>query len=437
MAHPRIKFCICAGFCVLASQGAFAFDLGVNTHFGKGMGDPSVAQAWLQRAGVNAVRDELYWYDVEREPGKFALAGRASQAVATYKVLAAKGIHVSLLLGYGNSLYDGGSQPATPEGRAAFSRYAAWAVEQTRDFVYAYEVWNEWNLGSGTRPKVRQGDPDGYARLVGATVPSVRSMATARPVKVVAGGLGDDIGDWPWARGASRAGAFRDADVVSVHLYNYSVPMRRAGAEELLERARSFVDVIPRGKSVWINEVGWPTHTGRFGLKEDEAAREMSKFLVGVRSVPAVSGVWIYELFDSGTDDSEREHRFGMLRQDGTEKPAGCRLRSLGADVRDAEFVRRIEQRDVVAYVLRTSGGYLVGAWPKRGAAADGAVVDIEASPSDVESLGGGCRDGLDNVQVQRGAGGVLSLSAEVSDAPLLFRVKAQKLPSLVIHAAN
>jgi polysaccharide biosynthesis protein PslG len=53
---------------------------------------------------------------------------------------------------------------------------------------------------------------------------------------------------------------------------------------------------------------------------------------------PWVAGVWFYELQDGGDDPANREHRFGLLRRDGSEKPAGCALRELGAQVAGRPF---------------------------------------------------------------------------------------------------
>lgn len=418
--------CLLGAITLSVCVGANAFELGVNTHFGKGMGDAALATNWISRSGVSAIRDEIYWYDVEKTTGRFAADGRAAKALEVYRDFNRRGTKVSLLLGYGNGLYDNGSQPFTQQGRDAFGRYADWVASETSDYVAAYEIWNEWNIGSGTRPKTRTGDPLGYAQLVKAVVPGLRSKSTAT---IVAGGLGDDLGGWPWAKAAMSAGAFMGADVISVHLYNYSVPPRRAGIEELLERTRGFVEKVSGDKPIWINEVGWPTHEGKFGLSEAEAARELGKFLVGVRSIASVTGVWIYELFDSGSDSSEREHRFGLLRQDGSEKPAGCRLRSLGSLIRQATFVSRFEQGGVVGYVLRTSDGYLVGAWPQRGSQYGSASVQLPVRPSSVSSLGGDCGDGMDDVQVRSaGEGGAVITGQQ--GAPVIFRLKGVTQPS-------
>jgi polysaccharide biosynthesis protein PslG len=136
-----------------ANNFVFGLELGVGTHFGQGRGDPAFAFKWMKSAGMNSFRDEIYWSNVEFQSDKFAPDAKAQLSLKAFSEAKSQGINPILILSYGNPIYDGGTQPYSEKGRAAFAAYAAWLCKQLKDKVEYFEVWNEWNLGAGTFPK--------------------------------------------------------------------------------------------------------------------------------------------------------------------------------------------------------------------------------------------------------------------------------------------
>lgn len=409
---------------LLVPAGSFAFELGVGTHVGQGRNDLSVSLARIRQASLTSFRDEIYWYDLERTPGRFFIDGRALMTEAYYISGAQAGLRPMIVLGYGNSLYDNGSQPHSEKGLAAFEKYAGWISGRLGKSVSYVEIWNEWNIGSGTRPKVRVGDPAAYVRLVDR---ASRAIRAANPsAKVVVGGVGDDFGGWPWLTRAMDLGVLDFADALSVHLYNYSAPVEDAGADEMVERLRDLqrrVRTYSKGRKIplLVTEMGWPTHLGPKGVLQSEASRELAKFLVAARSLEDLGGVWIYELWDGGDDSSDKEHRFGLVSRDFREKPGGCRLRSIAAFVQRAVVIQAFRTDRAVGYVLNDSDRTLVAAWRQRKIPGGlPLVLKVRVGSGSIEPLGGNCRDGLDLVAIRLNAG---EAEIDVGSSPSFFWV--------------
>jgi hypothetical protein len=287
--------------------------------------------AWMAASGMSSLRDEIYWSDVETKPGIYALRGRALRTAEVLRRAHQTGLLPLLILGYGNPLYDRGSQPSSPEGRKAYAAYAKWLVRTLGPHAPYVEVWNEWNLGAGTRPKVSAGSPEAYVALLGETYAAIKS---ARPeTKVLAGAMGGDGEGWPWLRAALAAGLLRHADGLSVHLYNHAGPRAGGGVPEFvkrLEELRALLAAHGRPKlPIYVTETGWPNHLGPGRISEEEAARRAVRLVLELRAMPQIAGVWFYEFMDSGSSVFESEHNFGLLRGRREEKPIACALRAL------------------------------------------------------------------------------------------------------------
>ncbi|HEY6730584.1 MAG TPA: glycosyl hydrolase [Solirubrobacterales bacterium] len=78
-------------------------------------------------------------------------------------------------------------------------------------------------------------------------------------------------------------------------------------------------------KPIWITEYGESTaDCGEECVGEDTQAKHLQQMLDAVvsRSDWGVKMISVFQLRDRGTDSGDRERQFGLLRQDGSEKPA-------------------------------------------------------------------------------------------------------------------
>jgi hypothetical protein len=341
------------------AQGPAPFQFGVSVHVGQNRNSLKDTTAALTNAGL-AFRDEVLWSHVETRDGMKALPPSfndldqlVSDAVRRHKP-------PIVILDYGNSLYDGGEMITSPEGIAAFCRYATFVVKHFQGRVEQFEVWNEWNIGMGTHP-LKPRSAESYVKLLQATYTAIKS---ANPAATVIGGVVNGV-DQKWVDAFGRAGGFSYLDAFSVHPYEFwygkapAAPTNvRAAARNAVRAANGWfgsvvqsangqssfrplagtpeaafakidtlkakIDQLAPGKNlrVFITEIGWPTNEGAFGIPEGAAAAYLQRFFLLGRSRPWVAGIWWYDLFDDGDDALNKENRYGLLRHKGDAKPA-------------------------------------------------------------------------------------------------------------------
>ena len=316
--------------------------IGVQTHFGfePPRTDIDAFRSWMLRSRFTSSRDEMFWWHAEDSSGTLGLRQGALRSRQVWASMPSPFAGL-LILDFGHPSYDSGGQPKTDGGRSAFARYADFVISQSRPHVRWFEVWNEWNLPSDSqRAAGNRGEAEDYVRLARTAYQKLKAEHPG--ILVLTGSSGDDIPDWRWMRQAIGHGMLAHTDGVAIHLYNHCIHPDLVGSDELAERLDAIHGIVsaagyPR-MPLFVTEVGWPTHRGRCGITETAAAAHSLRFLLEASVRPWVAGVWFYELQDGGDDAGNSEHRFGLLRRDGTEKPAGCALRELGAKVAERPF---------------------------------------------------------------------------------------------------
>ncbi|HKB53976.1 MAG TPA: hypothetical protein VKD22_08245 [Ramlibacter sp.] len=377
----------------LVPAGVHASDamiLGVQTHFAftPPRTDAKAFRSWMARARFTSARDEMFWWHVEGPAARLEMRQGAVVTRDIWRTMPA-GFDPLLTLDFGYGAYDGGGQPRSAAARAAFARYAGFVVSQAQPQVRMVEVWNEWNLKSGARPEGgSNGDAADYVRLASSTYEAIKSRDAG--VKVIVGGIGDDLPDWPWTRRAIALGLLTRADGLSVHLYNYCMAPGRVGADELIERLDALRAIMAAaGHSavpVYVTEVGWPTHTGKCAVSEADAAAYAVRFMLEASLRPWVRGIWFYELQDGGDDPANREHHFGLLRRDGSEKPAGCALRELGAQIAARpRMIARVGGVTMARFAHGAMDRWIL--WPTSGSVDGSTVAAVTARPDLLRAL--------------------------------------------------
>ncbi len=304
---------------VISSLPIFAETLipvvGISTHFAQGQGEPAIHIPQMKRNGWSALRDEAFWSHTERMLGQFSLPLALEETLTAAR---SNNTSTLILLGYGHPIHTRGFKPTTDEQRAAFARYVRFVAERTKGRVDALEIWNEWdiNIGGGL-----PGRPEDYIALLRAVVPVIR--AAAPEVKIIGGSVTPEGVDRGYLRALIDLGLLDWVDGISVHAYVWS---RDASTPE---DAASWVRRLlsyTRGKPIYITEIGWPTHRGFFrrrdGISELTQREYVCKTISLLGAIPSVKAVYFYGLLDSGTDDSNPEHRFGLIRHNGEPRPA-------------------------------------------------------------------------------------------------------------------
>ncbi|HYF59242.1 MAG TPA: cellulase family glycosylhydrolase [Burkholderiaceae bacterium] len=231
--------------------------------------------------------------------------------------------------------------PADPREFAEFA--GRLATRYRGRGVRAWEIWNEPNLGRFWRPIP---DAAGYVRLLSAASTAIR--AADPTATIVTGGLAqprrapDAIDAVGFVRALYAHGASGTFDALGNHPYtapaipgdgccdNWSRMDDGAASVRGLMRAHG-----DAGKPVWITEYGAPTH-GRdaFGttVPEPRQARMLEAAYREAARADWIGPVFWYNLRDfcPPAQDSSTECHYGLLRHDGSPKPAWHAFRSIG-----------------------------------------------------------------------------------------------------------
>ena len=112
----------------------------------------------IPTVGVQSIRLDAPWKEIERSPGQYSIPDFVDDTVKS-----ALKMHLIplVILDYGNPLY-GDDKPTTPQAIEAFAHYAAFVVSHFKGQVQLFELENEWETHTGaTTP----GTPEAVYRV--------------------------------------------------------------------------------------------------------------------------------------------------------------------------------------------------------------------------------------------------------------------------------
>ncbi|RZI86220.1 MAG: hypothetical protein EOP38_02160 [Rubrivivax sp.] len=275
----------------------------------------------LKAAGITVVRKDLRWDGVERN-GVFDFA-RYDELVTE---LDKRGMSILWIMDYGHPDH-GGSAPRSDADQSAYAEFGRQAALRYKSHrVTGYEVWNEPN----TDLRWPSPDPVLYASLVNKTV---RAIHLADPnAKVSTGGLANM--DTDFLMKMLNTGKLTGVNAIGMHPYRKTAPETYASEISPLQQL-----IASKGLNVqlWDTEWGYSSFEDIdarvYGNGHDPRARRRQGNLV-LRKVLTQLALnapitIIFDLFDSGTNPNEREHNFGLLANDGTDKPGMIAMRTL------------------------------------------------------------------------------------------------------------
>jgi hypothetical protein len=278
----------------VCSAAAFADSVGVNTHLGS---EPYASRFGLVRellaaSGIRHVRDEL----------------RPSNDLARWRELFERhGIRSHLLV-----------SPATNTVAEMLDYLAALGAEK----VSAIEGQNE---GDSDWFQAQEAARGGWAAAVTAYQRAVFQTLRERYPADVLPVLSPSVLDWkPGDMEAIRAAA-PFCDMVAIHPYaqHGEEPETEAPYAALSWYLRQMRDGFKPGAPAMATEAGYNTLVEPRGAGVSEAAAAiyiprllLNNFAAGIRRT------FLYELLDEGPDPAEWEQHWGLVRYDGTPKPA-------------------------------------------------------------------------------------------------------------------
>jgi hypothetical protein len=304
----------------------------------------------IAKAGVTMERLEIDWPAVEPVRGRWNWSSFDEQ----FAVTARQGITVLPLL-MGIPSWEGAATYAVSRGGSGFSGYVAQVVRRygpKGTFWHShpgvpyhpatwFEIWNEPYLSqfSDGGPQ-----PEAYARLFKSAVQAGRRASSHAKFLIAAdtSGLTDSGQLLPWVDPMFSAvpDLNRYIDGIATHPYSstQSPLVYTPGHESRFEFRRigrlrqQFAAHGAGSKPFWITEIGWSTCPGSEDcVNEAKQATYLNEVFGLVKTrLPWVRAVFVYNYRDSpqATDPSDKEHWFGLIRRDGSPKPAWNALRA-------------------------------------------------------------------------------------------------------------
>lgn len=313
--------------CASQAQAEDPFILGVHTHLAN-YGRPMEKSFELMKAaGITAVRDDAFWSTTERQPGVLVIS---PDYWTWLREASGSGMKSLMMLGYGNQFYSSDSKPISLTVRAGFTRFIDFTAKKLRGKVDFYEIYNEWDL----EDPESEGLTDAYIDLVRDTTRQLRAI-DPKP-KILAGavtsfGLVTGVPDR-----LIKGGVLDMVDGLSMHPYvscektgGHNTP--ESWVQVMRKRSSHYDQLAGRPVPLYLTEMAWHS-TGDLhpcGISETTQAAFVARAFLLARTVPAIKGMWWFDLTNDGPDRSNQEHNFGLLNEDLTPKPSYHALQSV------------------------------------------------------------------------------------------------------------
>jgi hypothetical protein len=285
----------------------------------------------MARSGTSWLRVDFPWTSIERQRGVYDWEGldrvTAAAADAGLRVLALPAYTPAWARPPGCDTDK--CPPRSPDDYAAFVAAAAQRFGPER--VQAWELWNEPNIPAFWRPAP---DVRSYAELLSRS--AARLKAVRPKAYVLSGGLspavsdGTSIAPVTFLQQLYGTGALAQVDAVAVHPYTGgALPLEpgTGGYNTFLQLEQVREVMVRHGdahKPVWGTEFGIATGTDPRGTNEARQALVVEQGFAHLRSGrwPWLQALFAYSLRDSADDQANWQANFGLLRHDGSPKPA-------------------------------------------------------------------------------------------------------------------
>jgi polysaccharide biosynthesis protein PslG len=364
---------------LMAGTGTFP-DAGVVTHFAQRKGSAAQVLPLIKRAGFTWMRDELYWQEVEKAPGKFTFPPDNNNYGAYITQAANMGLKPLIILDYGNqAAYPGMFKglrgfPQTPQERELFVRYAQKVVGYYGKQVKAWEIWNEPRFG----PQLTY---ENYIALLKPVYETIKQQSPdANVISCGGGGAGGGPGGDCIAN-IVKANALPYQDGFSIHPYmspydpdsgylakGSPLPKSRVSVQTVWPHLQQMVQSNPKPGvgplKLWITEIGWPSSPAAADLSEQKQAAYLARTLLLSRRFNVVQTVIWYDFVDDGVKPEDKESNFGLVRLDLTPKPAYVAASTLMRTVGGRDWSRAIADNDQLkVYQYGSSGDPVYVGW--------------------------------------------------------------------------
>ncbi len=302
--------------------------------------------AGIEAAGATWVRFDFSWDAIQPDDA-------AHYSWATYDRLAASAQkHHLLVLGildftprWARSAACVDSDKCQPADNQQFANFARTVVHRYKDKgLHYWEIWNEPNNPQFWQPR---SNPTAYAHLLQAAAVTMRAE-DAQAYLITAGLSPQDTTDTSYSpiaflTAVYAAGVKDSFDAVADHPYTFPLSPKDPGnhAWSQMVSAKSSLRQTMAGngdthKKLWITEFGAPTGgpgpvatisnpnlaAHPYVVDEPLQAKILSDAFALYKSYDWAGPFMYYSYQDAGTSPDTNENFFGLLRADGSKKPA-------------------------------------------------------------------------------------------------------------------
>jgi len=218
--------------------------------------------------------------------------------------------------------------PADPHAYGAFA--AAVAAHYKPYGVEDYEIWNEPNISYRFHPdanpqlytamlksaytNIKHEDPNALV-IAASTAPSATDGASYGPAD--------------WLNAMYGAGAQGSFDAISAHPYTYPVTPAQSNPADAWGQLQTMHQIMAAhgdgAKQIWITEFGAPTNGPNIAgdhVSEAVQAQTVTEAISIFHSYPWSGPLFWYDYQDAGSGTWNSENFYGLVRADGSFKPA-------------------------------------------------------------------------------------------------------------------
>lgn len=305
-------------------------------------GTKDAGMKWI-RCGAGCTA--LDWGAIEKERGIFDWKA----ADAEVRGIIAEGASPLPILGYSPKWASSGpDRNYPPADLRDWSDFVYRMVYRYKGKIKYWEVWNEPDIGFW------KGTIEQYSDLLKSAY--VAAKRADPDCKIVFGGTAGV--NLPFTERVYQNGGKYYFDVMAVHPYQWGDTFNDEWFVSQLNDLHCLMEKWDIGyKEIWLTELGWST--GDKGITEEVQARLLAQALITSQSIPEANVTKVFWFCVKDWDGPG----YGLLKPDGSRKPAFEAYKFVTRTLEGAEYVARLPHPALRCHVFRRDGRLLLAAW--------------------------------------------------------------------------
>ncbi len=282
----------------------------------------------LQALGLNWVRLGLHWMLMEPQEGRFNL----DLIDATMALVKEAGLrNISYLVGtprWASSVdkgdkYEQYFDKFPPRDPVVYAQRLVMLAKRYPQ-VDVWQVWNEPNILGFWAPEP---DPEGYGRMLLASVQALRATMPGKPIAMAGMAYFSEMGSKGlMIEALGKLGAFKLNTVVAYHPYTATAEGSQGDPRDFVKRVQpAHLWLRAAGvQQIWSTEWGWSSYKGPVEeqpLVGEEGQADQTLRRLALMAALDYDRIFLFTLSDLDKRASVRDQSYGLLRENGEPKP--------------------------------------------------------------------------------------------------------------------